>query len=63
MKDVFIAWSQGRKDHLTCNEISKANWIGQILRRNWSLKHVMERRMGRKGDGKTTKKTQAATGW
>jgi hypothetical protein len=40
-------------------KISKANWIGHILRRNCLLKHVIEGKTERriKSDGKTRKKT------
>ena len=36
--------------------------IDHLLRKNSRLKHVMERKKERRSDGKTRKKTQAATG-
>jgi hypothetical protein len=39
----------------------KANWIGHVLRRNCLLKHVAEEKIEERSDGKTRKKTYAAT--
>jgi hypothetical protein len=51
-----ITQSQGVEEYPTRNTIRKANWIGQILRRNFILKHVIEGKiegrmevMGRRG--------------
>ena len=41
----------------------KAKWIGHILRRNCFLQHDTERKIDVISEGKTTKKTLAATGW
>jgi hypothetical protein len=40
----------------------KPKWISHILRRNCLLKHVPDRKIEGRSDGKTKKKTQAATG-
>jgi hypothetical protein len=34
----------------------KANWFSHILRRNCLLKHVIERKIEERSDGKTSKK-------
>jgi len=40
----------------------KANWIGHNLRRNCLLKNVTKRKILERNEGKTRKKTHAATG-
>ena len=49
-------------DMLQTVKIRKAMWIGHILRRNCFLKHVIERKIQERSDGKTKKKTETATG-
>jgi hypothetical protein len=58
-----ITKSQGGQECPIYNK-KKAKWIGQILRRNCLLKHVIEGKIeGKdKSDEKTRKKTKAATG-
>jgi hypothetical protein len=46
-----------KEERISLHEIRKrkANWIGDVLRRNCLLKHVIEGKNG--SDGKTSKKT------
>jgi hypothetical protein len=56
---------KGERNILHTVKRGNANWIGQILRRNWLLKQVIGVKVRGKdrGDGKTRKKTYVATGW
>ena len=40
---------------------SRANWISHTVRRNCLLKHVIERKIEGRSDGRTRKKAYAAT--
>ena len=40
----------------------KVNWVAHILRRYCRLVRVIEEKIGERSDGKTRKKTYAATG-
>jgi hypothetical protein len=54
-----------KEDRYNLHKIERrANCIGHILRRNCLLKHLIEEKDRGKGrsDGKTRKKTEAATG-
>ena len=46
------------EEYSTNKESRKGVWIGHTLRRNYLLRHVIERKIERRmRDGKTTKKT------
>jgi hypothetical protein len=56
-----LLYRQGQNVIHTVNR-RKANWIGHSLRGNCLLKHVVEDNRGKgRSDGKTRKKTLAAT--
>ena len=51
--DEVLQIVKEERDILLTIKRRKAKWIGQILRRNWLVKHVIIKR----SEGKTRKKT------
>ena len=64
MKKCFTESRKKVTSYIQLRE-KRANWIGQILRRNCLLKRVFEKKKGRRkdiSDGKMGKNTSTATG-